>query len=50
MEVLALMKARQLGIKEGSPIILTGGTPTGSKKMNFVKIITLNNVNTEETY
>ena len=44
MEVLALKKARELGISEGSPIILTGGTPTGSGKTNFMKIISLNTV------
>lgn len=44
MEVLALFKAKQLGIPAGSPIILTGGTPTGAGKTNFMKII-----NTKET-
>ncbi len=44
MEVLALMKARQLGIEPGSPIILTGGTPTGASKTNFMKIVTVNSV------
>lgn len=44
MEVLALMKARELGIPSGSPIILTGGTPTGSNKNNFMKIITVNEI------
>ena len=41
MEVLALMKARELKIPAGSPIILTGGTPTGANKNNFMKIITV---------
>lgn len=41
MEVLALMKARQLNIPDNSPIILTGGTPTGTNKNNFMKIITV---------
>ena len=44
MEVFALMKARQLGIPSGSPIILTGGSPTGSKNTNFMKIITVNEI------
>lgn len=44
MEALALVKARQLGIEPGSPIILTGGTPTGASKTNFMKIITLKSV------
>lgn len=44
MEVFALLKARSLGIPAGSPIILTGGTPTGSGKTNFMKIITVNEV------
>lgn len=39
MEVFALFKARELGIPAGSNIILTGGTPTGSNKTNFMKII-----------
>ena len=42
MEVYALLKARELGIPAGSPIILTGGSPTGSNKLNFMKIITVN--------
>jgi pyruvate kinase len=42
MEVYALLKARELNIPEGSPIILTGGTPTGTNKINFMKIITVN--------
>ena len=42
MEVLALLKARELKLPAGSPIILTGGTPTGANKNNFMKIITVN--------
>ena len=41
MEVLALMKARELKIPAGSPINLTGGTPTGANNNNFMKIITV---------
>ncbi len=40
MEVLALKLARESGIKEGEPIILVGGTPTGAGKTNFLRIIT----------
>ncbi|MCX5775579.1 MAG: hypothetical protein NTV44_04375, partial [Firmicutes bacterium] len=42
MEVLALFKARQLGFKPGDHIILTGGTPTGAGKTNFMKILMIN--------
>ena len=42
MEVLALFKARQLGFKPGHHIILTGGTPTGAGKTNFMKILMIN--------
>jgi len=42
MEVLALLKARQLGFKPGDHIILTGGTPTGAGKTNFMKILMIN--------
>lgn len=42
MEVLALLKARQLGFKPGEHIILTGGTPTGAGKTNFMKILMIN--------
>lgn len=47
MEVLALVKAHQLGIPAGSPIILTGGTPTGAGRTNFMKIINVNTINTD---
>lgn len=39
MEALALKVARDLGIKEGSPIIIAGGTPTGAGKTNFMRIV-----------
>lgn len=42
LEVLALLKARQLGLKPGEHIILTGGTPTGAGKTNFMKILMIN--------
>lgn len=44
MEVLALVKAHMLGIKAGEPIIVTGGTPTGAGKTNFMKIINVNEI------
>lgn len=39
MEALALKVARDLGIPEGSPIIIAGGTPTGAGKTNFMRIV-----------
>lgn len=39
MEVLALKIAREIGIKEGEPIILAGGTPTGAGHTNFMRIL-----------
>lgn len=42
MEVYALLKARQLGINAGEHIIVTGGTPTGVGKTNFMKILAIN--------
>lgn len=39
MEVIALMKAIQYGIPAGSPIIVAGGTPTGSGNTNFMRIV-----------
>lgn len=44
MEVLALVKAHELQIPAGSPIIITGGTPTGAGKTNFMKIINVNKI------
>lgn len=39
MEALALKVARDLGVPEGSPIIIAGGTPTGAGKTNFMRIV-----------
>ena len=39
MEVLAIDKARELGIEHGNSIILTGATPAGVAVTNFMKII-----------
>lgn len=44
MEVLALKIARNLNIKAGEPIILTGGTPTGAGQTNFLRILKVNSV------
>ena len=44
MEVIALKIARDLGIKEGSPILMSGGTPTGAGKTNFMRILTVNKI------
>lgn len=41
MEVLAIYYAKQLGLKPGDAIILSGGTPTGAGKTNFMRIIQL---------
>lgn len=41
MEALSLVKSHDLGIEPGSPIIITGGTPTGSGKTNFMRIVNL---------
>ena len=41
MEVLAIIKARKIGLKPGAKVILTGGTPVGSGRSNFMKIITI---------
>lgn len=40
MEAIALKIARDLGVKEGSRIIIAGGTPTGAGKTNFMRIVT----------
>ena len=41
MEVLALKIAKDYGIEEGSHIIMTGGTPVGAGKTNFMKVLTV---------
>jgi pyruvate kinase len=45
MEAFAILKARQLGLKPGSHIILAGGVPTGVGSTNFMKILTLKELN-----
>lgn len=44
LEVFALVKAHELGIPPHSPIIVTGGTPTGAGKTNFMKIVSVNEI------
>lgn len=44
MEVLAIHLARVYDIEAGSKIIITGGTPVGAGKTNFMKVITLDEV------
>lgn len=44
MEVLALKIARNLGIPAGSPIIMSGGMPTGAGQTNFMRILTVNEI------
>lgn len=42
MEVLALKIAKDYKLEKGSKIILTGGTPVGAGKTNFLKVLALN--------
>lgn len=42
MEVLALKIARDYNLPFGSRILMTGGTPVGAGKTNFLKVLTLN--------
>lgn len=41
MEVLALKIAKDYNIEVGNKIILTGGTPVGAGKTNFLKVISI---------
>jgi len=41
MEVLAIVYAKGLGLKPGDQILISGGTPTGAGKTNFMRIIQL---------
>lgn len=41
MEVLSIYYAKQLGLNPGDSILISGGTPTGSGKANFMRIINL---------
>lgn len=44
MEAVSLVKAHDVGLKSGDPIIITGGTPTGSGKTNFMRIVYVNKI------
>ena len=44
MEALALVKAHDLKIPAGAPIIITGGTPTGTGGTNFMRIVRVNQI------
>lgn len=48
MEAFAILKARQIGLKTGSNILLTGGVPTGVGSTNFMKILTLKDIKEEQ--
>lgn len=39
MEVIGLVKAKQLGLKPGDYILISGGTPTGAGRTNFMRIV-----------
>lgn len=47
MEVLAIHLARIHNIPPKSVIIITGGTPVGAGRTNFMKVITLDEISTE---
>jgi tRNA A37 threonylcarbamoyladenosine biosynthesis protein TsaE len=42
MEVLAIKIGKDYHLPSGSKIIITGGTPVGAGKTNFLKVVTLN--------
>ncbi|MGP1414106.1 MAG: pyruvate kinase [Bacillales bacterium] len=39
MEVLAIVHAKRFGLNPGDQVIISGGTPTGAGKTNFMRII-----------
>ncbi len=39
MEVVAIVKAKEYGLKPGDYIVVGGGTPTGSGRTNFMRIV-----------
>ncbi len=41
MEVIAIVKAKALGLKPGDYILIGGGTPTGAGRTNFMRIVQL---------
>lgn len=46
MEVLSLKIAKDYNIPAGSKIIMTGGTPVGAGKTNFMKVLTVRDLDT----
>jgi pyruvate kinase len=42
MEVLAIKIAKDYNLPKGSKLIITGGTPVGAGKTNFMKVVSLN--------
>ncbi len=48
MEVLSLKIAHDLKLPPGTPIIMSGGTPTGSGRTNFMRIIHVNKIRVSE--
>ena len=41
MEVVAIVHAKRFGCKPGDQILISGGTPTGSGRTNFMRIVTI---------
>ncbi|MDD5933884.1 MAG: pyruvate kinase [bacterium] len=41
MEVVAIAHAKRFGLQAGDTIIISGGTPTGSGRTNFMRIVTI---------
>ena len=41
MEVVAIVQAKKFGLKPGDCILISGGTPSGSGRTNFMRIITI---------
>ena len=41
MESIAIFYAKKIGLKPGDVIVVSGGTPTGAGKTNFMRIITI---------
>ena len=39
MEVIAIVKAKEFGLNPGDFILISGGTPTGAGRTNFMRII-----------
>ena len=41
MEVVAILHAKKFGLKPGDCLLVSGGTPTGSGRTNFMRIISM---------